>query len=159
MDSIARRMTGPELAAQVGQEVGVSSWTLIDQARINAFADVTEDWQIIHVDPHRAKASPFGGTIAHGFLVLSLLPKMAYEVAPQVEGLQVAVNYGFDKVRFLHPVRSGERVRGRFKLSDAVAKDGGRWLIRYAVTVEIEDGQRAALIADWLCLQIVAAAC
>ena len=156
MDSISRRVSGPELAAQVGQEVGVSSWTLIDQPRIDAFADVTEDWQIIHVDPHRAKATPFGGTIAHGFLVLSLLPKMAYEVTPQIEGLQVAVNYGFDKVRFLQPVRSGERVRARFKLSEATEKDASRWLIRYTVTVEIEDGQRAALIADWLGLQIVA---
>lgn len=155
MDSIARRMTGPELAALAGQEVGVSAWTLIEQARIDAFADVTEDWQIIHIDPHRAKAGPFGGTIAHGLLVLSLLPKMAYEATPQIEGVQVVVNYGFDKVRFLHPVRSGERVRGRFKLSDAVAKDAGRWLVRYATTVEIEDGERPALIADWLCLLVL----
>lgn len=156
MDSISRRMSGSELAAQVGHEVGVSSWTLVDQARIDAFADVTEDWQFIHVDPDRAKATPFGGTIAHGFLALSLLSKMAYEVAPQIEGLQVAVNYGFDKIRFLHPVRSGERVRARFKLAEAVEKDTGRWLIRYTVTVEVEGGQRAALVADWLSLQIVA---
>jgi acyl dehydratase len=81
---------------------------------------------------------------------------MAYEVAPQIEGLQVAVNYGFDKVRFLHPVRSGERVRARFKLSEATEKDAGRWLVRYTVTVEIENAQRAALIADWLSLQIAA---
>jgi acyl dehydratase len=157
MDAISRRVSGPELAALVGQEVGVSSWTLVDQPRIDAFADVTEDWQIIHVDPHRAKATPFGGTIAHGFLVLSLLPKMAYEATPKVEGIQVAVNYGFDKVRFLQPVRSGERVRGRFRLAEAKEKDSNRWLIRYGVTVEIEDGQRTALIADWLGLQIVAA--
>ena len=156
MDSISRRMSGSELAAQTGQEVGVSSWTLVDQARIDAFADVTEDWQFIHVDPDRAKATPFGGTIAHGFLALSLLSKMAYEVAPQIEGLQVAVNYGFDKIRFLHPVRSGERVRARFKLAEATEKDPGRWLIRYTVTVEAEGSQRAALVADWLGLQIVA---
>jgi acyl dehydratase len=156
MDTISRRVTGAELADRVDQEVGVSGWTLIDQARIDAFADVTEDWQLIHVDPQRAKATPFGGTIAHGFLVLSLLSKMAYEATPQIEGLQVAVNYGFDKVRFLNPVRSGERVRARFKLAEAAAKDAGRWLVRYTVTVEIEDGERPALIADWLCLMIVA---
>jgi acyl dehydratase len=156
MDTISRRATGPELAARVAEEVGVSAWTLIDQARIDAFADVTEDWQLIHVDPEQAKATPFGGTIAHGFLVLSLLSKMAYEATPQIEGLQVAVNYGFDKVRFLHPVRSGERVRARFKLAEATAKDAGRWLVRYTATVEIESGERAALIADWLCLMIVA---
>ena len=156
VDSISRRVSGPELAARVGQEAGVSSWTLIDQARIDAFADVTEDWQFIHVDPARAKATPFGGTIAHGFLVLSLLSKMAYEVAPQIEGLQIAVNYGFDRIRFLHPVRSGERVRARFRLAEAAEKDAGRWLIRYTVTVEIEDSPRAALVADWLSLQIVA---
>jgi acyl dehydratase len=156
MDTISRRATGPELAARVAEEVGVSGWMLIDQARIDAFADVTEDWQLIHVDPEQAKATPFGGTIAHGFLVLSLLSKMAYEATPQIEGLQVAVNYGFDKVRFLHPVRSGERVRARFKLAEATAKDAGRWLVRYTATVEIEGGERAALIADWLCLMIVA---
>lgn len=156
MDSIARRMTGPELAALAGHEVGVSAWTLIDQARIDAFADVTEDWQVIHVDPHRAKAGPFGGTIAHGLLVLSLLPKMAYEATPQIEGVQLVLNYGFDKIRFLAPVRSGARVRGRFRLTEAVAKDTGRWLVRYATTVEIEDGEKPALIADWLGLQIVA---
>lgn len=156
MDSIARRMTGPELAALAGQEVGVSAWTLIDQARIDAFADVTEDWQVIHVDPHRAKAGPFGGTIVHGLLVLSLLPKMAYEATPQIEGVQLVLNYGFDRIRFLHPVRSGARVRGRFRLSEAVEKDMGRWLVRYATTVEIEDGERPALVADWLGLQIVA---
>jgi acyl dehydratase len=155
MDSISRRTTGPELAALAGEEIGVSSWTLIDQARIDAFADVTEDWQFIHVDPAKAEATPFGGTIAHGFLTLSLLPKMAYEVIPVIDGVQVAVNYGFDKVRFLQPVRSGERVRGRFRLAEASLKDANRWLVRYTVTVEIEDGLRPALIADWLGLQIV----
>jgi acyl dehydratase len=155
MDSITRRTTGVELAARVGEEVGVSSWTLVDQARIDAFADATEDWQFIHVDPEKAKDTPFGGTIAHGFLTLSLLPKMAYEVAPVIEGVQAGVNYGFDKVRFLHPVRSGERVRGRFKLSEVTAKDANRWLIRYTVTVEIEDSRHSALVADWLGMQIV----
>jgi acyl dehydratase len=156
MESISRRVTGAELAARVDQEVGVSDWTLVDQARIDAFADVTEDWQFIHVDLQRAKATPFGGTIAHGFLVLSLLSKMAYEATPQIEGLQVAVNYGFDKVRFLHPVRAGERVRARFKLAEAERKDASRWLVRYTVTVEIEGGERPALIADWLCLLVAA---
>jgi acyl dehydratase len=156
MDTISRRATGVELQARAGEEIGVTSWTLIDQARIDAFADATDDRQFIHVDPEKAKASPFGGTIAHGFLTLSLLSRMAYEVAPVIEGAQVAVNYGFDKVRFLHPVRSGERVRGRFRLAEVTAKDPNRWLVRYTVTVEIEDGQRPALIADWLSLQITA---
>jgi acyl dehydratase len=154
MDSIRRRTTGTELQALVGEEIGVSEWTLVDQARIDAFADATEDWQFIHVDAERAAATPFGGTIAHGFLTLSLLSKMAYEVAPVLENVVAAVNYGFDKVRFLHPVRSGERIRARFKLAEATEKDPGRWLIRYSVTVEIEGGDRTALVADWLGMQI-----
>lgn len=156
MDSISRLTTGPELAARAGEEIGVSDWVLVDQARIDLFADATEDKQFIHVDPERAKATPFGGTIAHGFLTLSLLAKMGFEVAPMLDGLVAAVNYGFDKVRFLQPVRAGQRVRGRFKLADVAERDAGRWVIRYTVNVEIEGEQRSALIADWLCVQITA---
>jgi len=106
--------------ALVGKEVGVSSWHLIDQPRINSFADVIEDQQFIHVDPERAKKeTTFGTTIAHGFLTMSLLSIMSYEVMPVIAGTTMGVNYGFDKLRFISPVRAGKRVRGRFVLAEA----------------------------------------
>ena len=145
-----------ELQASVGQEVGVSDWMLIDQDRINAFADCTEDHQFIHIDPEAAAKTPFGGTIAHGFLTLSLMSQMSYQAAPVLEGVTMGVNYGFDKLRFLQPVRAGSRVRGRFKLLSAEDKGGGRWLIKNEVTVEIEGGEKPALIAEWLGMQILA---
>ncbi|MBS0296377.1 MAG: MaoC family dehydratase [Proteobacteria bacterium] len=148
-------MTGPDLQAKAGQEIGVSGWIEIDQARINAFADATEDWQFIHVNPEAAAQTPFGGTIAHGFLTLSLLSKMSYEAAPVLKGVVMGVNYGFEKIRFLQPVRAGKRVRGRFKLLDASERDPGRWLIKYEVTVEIEGEAKPALIAEWLGMQVV----
>ena len=145
-----------ELQASVGQEVGVSDWMLIDQDRINAFADCTEDHQFIHIDPEAAAKTPFGGTIAHGFLTLSLMSQMSYQAAPVLEGVAMGVNDGFDKLRFLQPVRAGSRVRGRFKLLSAEDKGGGRWLIKNEVTVEIEGGEKPALIAEWLGMQILA---
>src|ERR1700687_5519619 len=112
-----------EMKARIGQEVGVSDWHVMDQARIDRFADVTEDHQFIHVDPARAKAeTPFGGTIAHGFLTLSLLATMGYEALPQIEGRVMGINYGFDKVRFLQPVRAGSRLRARYKLRDVTER-------------------------------------
>ena len=110
-----RRLPAAELASRVGQSF-VSRWFEVDQGRIDAFAKVTEDEQFIHVDPERARLTPFGGTVAHGFLTLSLLSPMAYSALPRIEGASIGVNYGFDKVRFLHPVRSGARVRARFTL-------------------------------------------
>lgn len=151
----AAAVKAQDLVAQAGKELGVSEWTLIDQKRIDAFADATEDWQFIHVDPEAAAKTPFGGTIAHGFLTLSLLSKMAYEAAPVLEGVVMGVNYGFEKIRFLQPVRSGQRVRGRFKLMEAAERDPGRWLIKYEVTVEIEGEAKPALIAEWLGLQVL----
>jgi acyl dehydratase len=148
-------MTGAELAARAGEEVGVSSWIEIDQKRIDEFADATDDWQFIHVDPEAAAKTPFGGTIAHGFLTLSLLSKMSYDCAPVLDGVVMGVNYGFDKIRFLQPVRSGKRVRGHFKLIEAAEKGAGRWLIRYEVTVEIEGEDKPALIAEWLGMQVL----
>jgi len=139
-----------EIRSRVGQEVGVSEWIPIDQARIDAFADATLDRQFIHVDPEAAEQTPFGGTIAHGFLTLSLLSRMAAEATFIPEGLKMAVNYGFDRVRFLAPVRSGKRVRGRFTLDSAVEKAPGQWLIRHRVTVEIEGEEKPALTAEWL---------
>lgn len=150
-----RSLPVADLTARVGQEIGVSGWKSIDQARIQAFADATEDWQFIHVDPEAAARTPFGGTIAHGFLTLSLLSALAYEAVPTIEGAAMGVNYGFDKVRFLAPVRAGERVRARFVLADAQQKEAGRWLLKYAVAVEIDGGAKPALSAEWLTLQIV----
>lgn len=147
--------SGESLKAMIGQEVGVSGWSLIDQARIDAFAEVTEDRQFIHVDPAAAARTPFGGTIAHGFLTLSMLSKMAYEAAPVLEGVVMGVNYGFDKIRFLQPVKSGQRIRGRFRLKDAVERQPRQWMITYEVSVEIEGETKPALAAEWIGLQIL----
>jgi len=145
-----------DLQSLIGQEVGVSRWITVDQARIDAFARITEDEQFIHVDPERARATPFGGTIAHGFLTLSLASAMSYDAVKPLEGVVMGVNYGFDKLRFLAPVPAGSRVRGRFKLLSAEDKGGGRWLLKHELTVEIEGGDKPALIAEWLGMQVVA---
>ena len=139
-----------EIRSRVGQEIGVSEWITVDQGRINAFADATEDHQFIHVDPEAAARTPFGGTVAHGFLSLSLLSRMAYDVMLVPDTLKMGVNYGFDRVRFLAPVRAGKRVRGRFVLEDASEKAPGQLLTRHAVTVEIEGEEKPALTAVWL---------
>jgi acyl dehydratase len=144
-----------EIRSRVGKEVGVSSWIAIDQARIDAFAEATEDRQFIHVDADAAAQTPFGGTIAHGFLSLSLLSRMGAEAMLLPEGLKMAVNYGLDRVRFLAPVRSGSRVRGRFTLDSVEEKAPGQWLLRHTVTVEIEGQDKPALTAVWLGLLIV----
>ena len=151
----AQAITTDQLLAQVGQEVGISDWIEIDQARINTFADCTEDHQFIHVDPAAAARTPFGGTIAHGFLTLSLMSQMSYQAAPVLQGVAMGVNYGFDKLRVLQPVRAGSRVRGRFKLMSADEKGTGRWLIKHEVTVEIEGQDKPALIAEWLGMQVL----
>jgi acyl dehydratase len=139
-----------EIALKVGQEVGVSDWIAVDQARIDAFAAVTEDRQFIHVDPHAAARTPFGGTIAHGFLTLSLLSRMAADAMRRPAEVKMGVNYGFEKVRFLAPVRSGKRVRGRFVLQRLDEKRPGQWQVTHQVTVEIEGEEKPALIADWI---------
>src|ERR1700748_209087 len=135
----------------VGQEVGVSSWHLVDQKRIDAYADVIEDHQFIHVDPARAKAeTSFGTTIAHGFLTMSLLSIMSYEVMPVIAGTTMGVNYGFEKLRFISPVRSGSRVRGRFTLAEAKLRKPTELQSLTHVTVEIEGEDKPALVVDWL---------
>ena len=135
----------------VGHEVGVSSWHLVDQKRIDVYADVIEDHQFIHVDPARAKReTAFGTTIAHGFLTMSLLSIMSYEVMPVIEGTTMGVNYGFDKLRFISPVRSGSRVRGRFKLTETKLRKPNELQSRTNVTVEIEGEEKPALVADWI---------
>ena len=141
-----------EIRARVGEEVGVSGWLTIDQGRIDAFADATEDRQFIHVDPAAATQTSFGGTIAHGFLTLSLLSRMGAEAMLLPQGMTMAVNYGFDRVRFLAPVKSGSRVRGRFVLDSVEEKAAGQLLMRHTVTVEIEGEEKPALTAQWLTL-------
>src|SRR6202008_2863421 len=136
--------------AMVGHEIGVSSWHLIDQSRINVYADVIEDHQFIHVDPARAKDTPFGTTVAHGFLTMSLMSIMSYEVMPVIEGTKMGVNYGFDKLRFISPVKSGSRVRGRFTLAEARLRKDKELQSRTSVTVEIEGEDKPALVADWI---------
>ncbi|HKH96986.1 MAG TPA: MaoC family dehydratase [Beijerinckiaceae bacterium] len=146
-----------ELRDRVGQEVGVSRWIEVTQDVIDGFAEVTQDRQFIHVDPARAAAeTPFGGTIAHGFLTLSLLSACAYDALPQIEGRAMGINYGFDKIRFLSPVRSGSRVRARFRLAEVQMRSRTEALIRYGVMVEIEGAQRPALAADWLTMAVLA---
>jgi acyl dehydratase len=144
-----------DIRSRVGEEVGVSSWLTVDQARIDAFADATEDHQFIHVDPAAAAAAGLSGTIAHGFLSLSLLSRMAADAMLLPEGLKMALNYGFDRIRFLAPVRSGKRVRGRFVLDSVEEKAPGQLLMRHLVTVEIEGEDKPALTAIWLGLLFV----
>ncbi|HEX8582976.1 MAG TPA: MaoC family dehydratase [Allosphingosinicella sp.] len=139
-----------EIAAKVGTEIGVSGWLTVDQAAIDAFAEVTQDHQFIHVDQEAAAKTPFGGTVAHGFLTLSLLSRMAADVMLVPDSLKMAVNYGFERVRFIVPVRSGKRVRGRFVLASAQEKRPGQWQFVHNVTVEIEGEDKPALTADWI---------
>jgi acyl dehydratase len=144
-----------EIRARVGEDIGVSSWLTVDQDRIDAFAEATEDRQFIHTDPAAAAQTPFGGTIAHGFLSLSLMSRMGSEVFLAPEGVKMALNYGLDRVRFLVPVKAGKRVRGRFTLDSVEEKAPGQILMRYTVTVEIEGEDKPALIAQWLGLLFV----
>ncbi len=141
--------------SKIGAEVGVSDWIEVDQAMINQFAAVTHDEQWIHVDPERAAAqTPFGGSIAHGFLTLSLASRFAYDCLPVHEGQVMGINYGFNKIRFLSPVKAGSRLRGRFMLRD-VKKRSGRELQRETLlTIEIEGAENPALVAEWLSLSI-----
>jgi len=149
------KTTSPsELKALVGTEIGSSEWLEIDQDRINTFADVTEDQQFIHINQELAKKTPFGGTIAHGFLTLSLLSRFSEDSGLVIEGVKMGINYGFEKIRFLAPVPSGSKVRGRFFLKSVVEKKEGNFLITYQVSVDIEGSDKPALVADWLTLQL-----
>ena len=153
-DFYGREIALADLVALVGSEAGVSRWFGMTQARINEFADATEDWLFIHTDPERAAAeAPYGGTIAHGFLTASLLAAMAYDALPRVAGSERGGNYGFNRLRFVAPVRSGKRVRGRFVLSRADTAKPGEVTLEYAVTVEIEGEDKPALVADWITRQ------
>ena len=144
-------LTPDEMTARIGHET-VSDWVEVTQDMIDKFADATGDHQFIHVDPVRAAQTPFGGTIAHGFLTLSLMPLLSSKVAdaPQLAGAKMGVNYGGNKVRFLTPVRSGSRVRGRFKLLAFEEKRPGQFQQSNEFTVEIEGQDKPALIAEWI---------
>ena len=144
-------MTPQEMKELVGKPLGTSEWVLVDQEMINKFADATGDHQFIHIDEEKAKLTPFGGTIAHGFLTLSLFPMlMAKSDCPRPEGVKMGVNYGGNKVRFLSPVRSGKRVRGHFKLLELEEKRPGQWQQTLEFSVEIEGEDKPALIAEWI---------
>lgn len=154
--SAASPIAVADLAARVGGAPFVSRWFVLDQPRIDAFAATTEDRQFIHVDLVAAQATPFGGTIAHGFLTLAMLAAMADDALPAVVGLALSLNYGFDRVRFLAPVKAGARVRGVFALAEATQRSARQWLTRYETTVEIEGGEKPALVAQWLTLLVEA---
>mgnify|MGYP003576786094 FL=1 len=146
----AETVTIQQLAARVGEE-RVSDWVEVTQAMIDKFADATGDHQFIHVDPAKAAMTPFGGTIAHGFLTLSLMPLLnSLTPQPRIEGVKMGVNYGGNKVRFLQPVRSGKRVRGRFKTLELAEKRPGQWQQTVEFTVEIEGETKPAMIAEWI---------
>ena len=143
-------LTFDDLKEKLGLEVGVSKWFTIDQARVDKFADLTEDWQYVHVDPDAAKKTPFNGTIAHGFLTVSLLSAMYYDAIPVLEGSTLGVNYGFDRLRFLSPVKVGSKVRGRFELSDIREVRPFEISTTWRVEVEIGGFDKPALIAHWI---------
>ena len=144
-----------QLPALIGKEVGVSDWLTIDQSRIDAFADATLDHQFIHVDPEAAQMTPWGTTIAHGFLTLSLIPHLTGQCSVVPEGTVMAINYGSDKVRFLEPVKVGSDVRARVVLDDVTEKGSGRILFKSKVTIEIKDSEKPALVADTLAMFIL----
>ena len=149
-----RPIRAEDLPRLAGTLEGASDWITVDQAMIDRFADVTDDHQFIHVDSARAAAAgPYGGTVAHGFLTLSLLPALLRSALPPVEGLRSSVNYGFDRVRFVAPVRCGARVRGRFTLAEALPRGMEALRVRFDVTVEIEGEDRPALVAEWIGLR------
>lgn len=144
-------MTPQEMQARVGQVIGVSDWLEVSQDRINKFAEATGDFQFIHVDEEKAKLTPFGGTIAHGFLTLSLIPVLSsMSQGARVDNVKMGVNYGGNKTRFISPVRSGKRVRAHTKLLEMVEKRPGQWQQTNEITIEIEGEEKPALICEWI---------
>lgn len=138
-----------------GTELGPSDWLLIDQERINRFADATDDYQFIHVDPEKAAETTFGSTIAHGFLSLSVLPHLLAQIMPIPDGLVMGINYGTDKVRFSQPVHVDSRVRARARIEKVNARSGGQYMVKTRVTLEIENRRRPAVVADILSMYVV----
>ena len=144
-------MTASTRRRRVGEHLGTSEWVLVDQDRINKFAEATGDFQFIHIDEEKAKLTPFGGTIAHGFLTLSLIPMLGASTdGPKIAGVKMGVNYGGNKVRFLSPVRAGKRIRSHVKLLELEEKRPGQWQQTNEVTIEIEGEEKPALIAEWI---------
>ncbi|MCQ4321888.1 MaoC family dehydratase [Stutzerimonas stutzeri] len=144
-----------ELKDYIGKELGRSEWFTVDQQRVDRFAECTGDHQFIHIDPEKAAQTPFGGTIAHGFLSLSLLPMLMGELMVRPEGTKMGVNYGLDSLRFIQPVRVGSRVRVAATLLDAYEKNPGQWLLKSRAVMEIEGVEKPAYIAETLALCIV----
>ena len=144
-----------ELKDYVGKELGRSEWLTIDQDRINLFAEATGDFQFIHVDPVKAAQTPFGSTIAHGFLSLSLIPKLMEDILVMPEGLKMVVNYGLDSVRFIQPVKVNSKVRLKVDLTEVIEKKPGQWLLKATATLEIEGSDKPAYIAEPLSLCFV----
>ena len=150
---MSENLTREELFGLVGQELGTSDWFQFDQDRINKFADVTEDRQFIHVDPARAADSPFGGTIVHGMLTLSLIVHLCENFVPAIEGVRMVINYGFDRVRFATPVKADGRVRAVAMLKDAKERSG-QILVKAKITIEVEGKSKPALVAEWLTMHV-----
>ncbi|PSJ58380.1 MaoC family dehydratase [Kumtagia ephedrae] len=149
-------ITLEQALAGVGQEAGVSPWRVVTQHMIDQFADATDDHQFIHCDPERAaRETAFGGTIAHGFLTVSLLSAMAFETIPRIAGADIGINHGFDTLRFVAPVKTGSRIRTRFVLAKLKARPSGWIEIAHDVTIEIEGSQKPALTARWLTLAFI----
>lgn len=144
-----------ELSQYVGKELGRSAWLKIDQQRINLFAEATGDFQFIHVDPEKAAKTPFGGTIAHGFLTLSLIPKLIEDILVLPQGLKMVVNYGLDSVRFIQPVKVDSQVRLKVDLAEVTEEKPGQWLLKAIATLEIEGEEKPAYIAESLSLCFV----
>lgn len=144
-----REISIRDVKGLVGKELGISSWMEMPQSRIDLFADATDDHQFIHCDPQRAAETPFGGTIAHGFLTLSMLSAMNYDCLPKIREQTMGINYGFEKLRFIAPVPAGARIRGRFTLSEARLRGSALMMTSYNVTIEIENGTKPALTALW----------
>lgn len=154
-NSVAGKINIAEYPGLVGQALEPSDWVDITQERIDQFADATNDHQFIHVDPEKAAQTPFGGTIAHGFLTLSLLSHFMETSLPKIRDVTMGLNYGSDKVRYLAPVKVGQRVRAQFKITEVAEKRPGQWMVKTAATVEIEDESTPALIAEILSMFIV----
>jgi acyl dehydratase len=145
-----------QLNDYIGKEVGVTDWVEIDQDRINKFADATGDHQFIHIDPERAAKTPFGTTIAHGFLTLSMIPMLSAENGGlKLENAVMGINYGLDKVRFINPVTVGSKIRGRFTLTGVEEKKPNHFLLKHTVTIEIEGQEKPALIAESLGMTVI----
>jgi len=139
-----------ELGLRCGQEVGRTDWFVIDQALVNRFADITRDHQYIHVDPEKARHTAFGGTVAHGFLILSMLSAFYAEAVPRLANVSVAINSGFNRVRFVSPVHTGSRIRAVFALAECEEQKPGYWRTLLNVEVQIEEAEKPALVADWI---------